>query len=65
VIVTEDDARALWRLRNRWMGTYMITLPRGLWQAIRYGAQESLTAGTASELGRKIQQDYDGLTAQR
>ena len=63
--MTEDEARALWRLRNRWMGTYRIELPRGQWAAARYGQQEILVASTAEELGLLVQADYDSLTAQR
>jgi hypothetical protein len=61
--VTEGDGRALWRLSAKWLGTYQISLPHGLGQAVRYGKAEPLTAGTAEELSRKIQQDYDSLSA--
>jgi hypothetical protein len=63
--VTEEDGRNLWRLRSEWLGTYQISLPCGLWQAVRYGESEPLTASTAEELGRKIQADYDARTAGR
>ena len=65
LVMTEDEGRALWRLRNRWLGTYLITLPRGQWAAVRYGQKEILVASTPEELGRKIEADYDGLTARR
>jgi hypothetical protein len=59
--VTEENSQALWRLRNRWLGTCQISLPHGLSQAIRFGGHESLTAATAHELGRKVQADYGTL----
>jgi hypothetical protein len=65
LVMTEDEARALWRLRNRWLGTYQISLPRGQWAAARYGQRQLLTAGTAEELGRLVEADYDSLTARR
>jgi hypothetical protein len=60
--MTEDQARSLWRLRNRWLGAYGIALLRGQWMAVRDGQQKILTAGTAEALGGLIQQDYDLLT---
>lgn len=63
--MTEDEGRALWRLRNRWIGTYQISLPRGHWQAMRYGQTEVLTASTPEDLDRLVQADYDSLTARR
>jgi hypothetical protein len=60
--MNEDEARALWRLRNRWLGAYGIAFLRGQWMAVRYGHRKILTAGTAEALGGLIQQDYDLLT---
>jgi hypothetical protein len=63
--MTEEEAHALWTLRSKWLGIYQISLPRGLWQALRYGQRDVLTACTAEELDRKIQSDYGSLTAGR
>jgi hypothetical protein len=60
--MTEDEARALWKLRNRWLGTYQISVLRGQWTAVRHGHREILRASTAETLGGLIQQDYDLLT---
>ena len=59
--VTEEDGRALWRLRNRWLGAYQVALSGGLWLAVRHGGAEPLAATTAHELGQKIQADYGTL----
>lgn len=62
--VSGDDGRALWQLRNRWLGIYQVALSGGIWRAARYhGAATVLTAGTAGALARKIQHDYESLVS--
>lgn len=57
-----EDAQALWRLRNRWLGAYGIAFCEASGMAVRYGQRKILTAASAEALGGLIQQDYDLLT---
>jgi hypothetical protein len=57
--VTETERQALWRLRTRWLGVYVVTLADDVWRARQYGdATVLLTADTADELTRLIEADY-------
>jgi hypothetical protein len=56
--VTGEEASALFQLRYRWQGSYFITLSEGTWSARRLDDPAVvLTAGTAQELRRLMQED--------
>jgi len=60
--VNEQDGRALWMLRSKWLGLYQVSLVGGEWRARRYrGDPVLLTANTADQLGQKVQADHDVL----
>lgn len=56
--VTGEEASALFQLRYQWQGSYVITLSESTWSAQRLDDPAVvLTAGTAPELRRLMQED--------
>jgi hypothetical protein len=56
--VTGEEASALFQLRYRWQGSYFITFSESTWSARRLDDPAMvLTAGTAQELRRLMQED--------
>jgi hypothetical protein len=56
--VTGEEASALFQLRYQWQGSYFITLSESTWSAQRLDDPAVvLTAGTAPELRRLMQED--------
>jgi hypothetical protein len=56
--VTGEEASALFQLRYQWQGSYFITLSERTWRAQRLDDPAVvLTAGTAPELRRLMQED--------
>ena len=57
--MTSEEATALFRLRYQWQDTYAIALRDGVWTASRCDDPTTvLTADTAPELRRLMQDDY-------
>ena len=64
--MTEEEARALWTLRSKWLGVYQVSFVDGTWRARRYrGEAKALVADTADHLGQKVQADYNSVSAGR
>jgi hypothetical protein len=61
--MTEQEQRALWQLRSRWLGTYHVAFVDDVWRAKRFGeVTHVITADSADELGEQIKRDYDAVT---
>ncbi len=59
--MTSEEASAVFQLRYRWQGAYLITLSRRIWSAQRLDDPATvLTAGTAPELRRLMEEDDAG-----